>query len=202
MTTYELVTPISEEDIRKLRVNDIIYVSGTIFTARDEAHERALKWFELKKPLPIQPTGLAVFHCGPIVRKQNKHWELVAAGPTTSTRMEMFEDKFLEAFQVRVVIGKGGMGSKTAAAMKKVGAIYGAFTGGAAVLAAKTVRQIKDVAWLDLGMPEALWIMEVDQFGPLIVAIDSTGENLFEQVKAKVKQSRQKVYQIAGLKDS
>jgi fumarate hydratase subunit beta len=199
MTKYELSTPISEEDIRKLRVNDIVYISGTIFTARDEAHERALKWFESNKPLPIQPNGLAVFHCGPIVRKKEDRWELVAAGPTTSTRMEMFEDKFLEAFQVRVVIGKGGMGTKTAAAMKKVGAIYGAFTGGAAVLAAETVQQIKDVAWLDLGMPEALWIMEVERFGPLIVAIDSTGENLFERVRYEVEQSRQKVYQIAGL---
>lgn len=202
MTTYELTTPISEEDIRKLRVNDIVYISGTIFTARDEAHERALNWFESNKPLPIQPTGLAVFHCGPIVRKEGEGWELVAAGPTTSTRMEMFEDKFLEAFHVRVVIGKGGMGARTAAAMKKVGAIYGAFTGGAAVLAAKTVRKIKDVAWLDLGMPEALWIMEVERFGPLIVAIDAMGENLFERVKDRVEQSRQKVYHIAGLKQS
>ncbi|MDO8056085.1 MAG: FumA C-terminus/TtdB family hydratase beta subunit [Candidatus Hermodarchaeota archaeon] len=202
MATYELETPISEEDIRKLRVNDIVFISGTVFTARDEAHERALKWFESNKPLPIQPNGLAVFHCGPIVRKKDEQWELVAAGPTTSTRMEMFEDKFLEAFQVRVVIGKGGMGAKTAAAMKKVGAVYGAFTGGAAVLAANTVRRIKDVAWLDLGMPEAMWIMEVEHFGPLIVAIDATGENLFERVKENVERSRQKVYQLVGLQDS
>jgi fumarate hydratase subunit beta len=202
MATYELTTPISEEEIRKLRVNDIVYITGTVFTARDEAHERALKWFDSKKELPIQPNGLAVFHCGPIVRKKGEGWELVAAGPTTSTRMEMFEDRFLEAFQVRVVIGKGGMGAKTAAAMKKVGAIYGAFTGGAAVLAAKNVCQIKDVAWLDLGMPEALWILEVERFGPLIVAIDAAGENLFERVKAGVEQNRQKVYKIAGLKGS
>lgn len=202
MATYELTTPISEEKVRKLRVNDIVYITGTVFTARDEAHERALKWFESNKELPIQPKGLAVFHCGPIVREKGEGWELVAAGPTTSTRMEMFEDRFLEAFQVRVVIGKGGMGAKTAAAMKKVGAIYGAFTGGAAVLAAKNVRQIKNVAWLDLGMPEALWILEVERFGPLIVAIDATGENLFERVKDGVEQRRQKVYQLAGLKDS
>lgn len=199
MATYELTTPVSEEEIRKLRVNDIIYISGTVFTARDEAHERALNWFESNKQLPIQPKGLAVFHCGPIVRKKGEGWELVAAGPTTSTRMEMFEDKFIEAFQVRVVIGKGGMGAKTAAAMKKVGAIYGAFTGGAAVLAANNVRRIKDVAWFDLGMPEALWILEVERFGPLIVAIDATGENLFQRVKDGVEQSRQEVYQIAGL---
>ncbi len=199
MATYELTTPISEETIRTLRVNDIVYISGTIFTARDEAHERALEWVKSKKALPINPAGLAVFHCGPIVRKLEKGWELVAAGPTTSTRMEMFEDKFIELLKVRVVIGKGGMGSKTTAAMKKFGAIYGAFTGGAAVLAAKAVRRIIDVEWLDLGMPEALWIMEVERFGPLIVSIDATGENLFEQVRTKVEQNRTKIYKKLGV---
>jgi len=199
MASYNLTTPISEETIRKLRVNDIIYITGTVFTARDEAHERALEWFHDKKELPIDPTGLCVFHCGPIVRKMDFGWEVVAAGPTTSTRMEMFEDKFIEAFNVRVIIGKGGMGAKTAAAMKKVGAVYGAFTGGAAVLAAKAIRRIINVEWLDLGMPEALWIMEVEKFGPLIVSIDSTGENLFERVHNNVEKNRERVYKLAGI---
>ncbi len=91
------------------------------------------------------------------------------------------------------------MGSKTATAMKNVGAVYGAFTGGAAVLAAKAVRRIRDVAWLDLGMPEALWIMEVERFGPLIVAIDATGENLFEQIQTSAKKNREKAYKLAGV---
>ncbi len=199
MATYNLTTPISEETIRKLRVNDIVYLSGTIFTARDEAHERALEWFKEKKKLPIDPAGLGVFHCGPIVRETESGWEVVAAGPTTSTRMEMFEDKFIEAFGVRVIIGKGGMGAKTAAAMKQFGAVYGAFTGGAAVLAAKTIRRIINVEWLDLGMPEALWIMEVEKFGPLIVSIDSTGENLFERVCSGVEKNRAEVYKQAGI---
>lgn len=199
MTIYELSTPVSEEDIRKLRVNDIFYISGTIFTARDEAHERALEWFKKGKELPIDPAGLAVFHCGPIVRKDGDKWELVAAGPTTSTRMEMFEDEFIEAFQARIIIGKGGMGSKTAAAMKKVGAVYGAFTGGAAVLAAKAVRKIARVEWLDLGMPEALWILEVERFGPLIVGIDSAGNNLFNDVMINIEKNREKIYKKINL---
>ncbi|MFW9934478.1 MAG: FumA C-terminus/TtdB family hydratase beta subunit [Candidatus Thorarchaeota archaeon] len=199
MVTYNLTTPISEEDIRKLRVNDIVYITGTIFTARDEAHERALEWFKNEKQLPINPNGLAVFHCGPIVRKTESGWEIVAAGPTTSTRMEMFEDKFIEAYRVRIIIGKGGMGPKTAAAMKKVGAAYGAFTGGAAVLAAKAIRRIRTVEWLDLGMPEALWIMEVEKFGPLIISIDSTGENLFENVSKQVEKNREKIYKQVGV---
>jgi fumarate hydratase subunit beta len=199
MSTYNLTTPISEETIRKLRVNDIVYVSGTIFTARDEAHERALEWFKEKKPLPIDPEGLCVFHCGPIVRQTESGWEVVAAGPTTSTRMEMFEDQFIEAYKVRIVIGKGGMGTKTAAAMKRFGAIYGAFTGGAAVLAAKSIQRITRAEWLDLGMPEALWVMEVEKFGPLIVSIDSTGENLFQRVGNLVENNRKRVYEVAGI---
>jgi fumarate hydratase subunit beta len=83
--------------------------------------------------------------------------------------------------------------------MKKVGAVYGAFTGGAAVLAAKAVKQIKDVVWLDLGMPEAVWIMEVERFGPLIVAIDSTGENLFDRVRRSAEENRENVYKVAGV---
>jgi tartrate/fumarate subfamily iron-sulfur-dependent hydro-lyase beta chain len=113
--------------------------------------------------------------------------------------MDMFEDKFIEAFNVRVVIGKGGMGKRTADAMKKYGAIYAAFTGGAAVLAAKAVRKVVGVEWFDLGMPEALWIMEVERFGPLIVAIDSTGASLFDQVKTKVEQNRQRIYTDLGI---
>ncbi len=199
MATYDLKTPFSEQDIRKLRLNDTIYITGTIFTARDEAHQRALKLKAEGKPFPIKSNGLAVFHCGPIVRKVGEKWEIVAAGPTTSTRMDIFEDKFIEAFGVRLVIGKGGMGKRTADALKKYGAVYGAFTGGAAVLAAKAVRKIVGVEWYDLGMPEALWIMEVERFGPLIVAIDSTGASLFDQVKTKVEENRQKIYEDLGI---
>jgi len=199
MAIYELKTPISESDIRKIRINDIVFISGIIFTARDEAHKRALEFKEKNMPLPLDTKGLGVFHCGPIVQKIDENWEIVAAGPTTSTRMETFEDKFIRATNIRVVIGKGGMGARTAESMKKNGAIYGAFTGGAAVLAAKAVIRIIDVAWLDLGMPEALWIMEVRHFGPLIVAIDSTGENLFEQIYAKANQNREKAYTMLGL---
>jgi tartrate/fumarate subfamily iron-sulfur-dependent hydro-lyase beta chain len=101
--------------------------------------------------------------------------------------MEMFESDFLERFKVRIIVGKGGMGRKTAEAMKKVGAVYCAFTGGAGALAAGCVRRVTGVEWLDLGMPEALWKMEVERFGPLIVAIDAHGNNLYDVVNAKVK---------------
>ena len=193
MAVHKLRTPISEAEIRKLNLNDTLYVSGTIVTARDQAHKRALEYAERGIPLPVNLEGLAIFHCGPVMRKEDDKWITVAAGPTTSTRMEVYEADFIRQFKPRVVIGKGGMGKKTAEAMAKHGAVYGAFTGGAAVLAANAVKNVKDVAWLDLGMPEAMWILEVEDFGPLVVAIDSFGKNLYRDVAGKVEQNRQRI---------
>lgn len=199
MATYKLKTPISEEEIRKLKVNDVLYITGGVVTARDQAHKRALEYAEEGKALPVNLDGLALFHCGPVVRKRGKQWVVVAAGPTTSTRMDVFEAELVEKFKVRVVIGKGGMGEKTVAAMAKYGAVYCAFTGGAAVLAAKTIKRVRSVAWLDLGAPEAMWVFEVSEFGPLLVAVDSHGSNLFKAVAGKVAANTQLVYRRLGL---
>jgi fumarate hydratase subunit beta len=199
MATYKFRTPISEADVRKLKVNDILYVSGTIATARDQAHRRALEFFREGKPLPVNLEGLAVFHCGPVVSKDGNKWTAVAAGPTTSTRMDLFEDEFIKNFKVRVVIGKGGMGKRTTDAMAKYGAVYGAFTGGAAILAARAIKSVKSVEWLDLGTPEAMWIFEVEEFGPLAVAIDSHGNNIFMDVAKNVEANKQKIYQKLGI---
>lgn len=199
MAVYKFKTPISEEEIRKLKVNDVVHVTGTIVTARDQAHKRALEYFKEGKPLPINLEGLAVFHCGPVMSKQGDKWVAVAAGPTTSTRMDIFEDEFIKNFKVRVVIGKGGMGKKTTDAMAKYGAVYGAFTGGAAILAAKAIKNVRSVEWFDLGMPEAMWIFEVEEFGPLAVAIDSHGSNLFTDVAKDVEANRQRIYQKLGI---
>jgi fumarate hydratase subunit beta len=198
MTVYKLKTPISEEDVRKLKVNDTVYITGTIVTARDQAHKRALEMAKKGEKIPIDLKGLAVFHCGPIVKKEGDKWIAVAAGPTTSTRMDIFEDEFIKTFGVRVVIGKGGMGKRTTEAMQKHGAVYGAFTGGAAVLAARAIRNVRTVEWLDLGVPEALWVFEVEDFGPLAVSIDSHGNNLFENVKKQVEQNKQRIYAKLG----
>jgi len=199
MAVYKLKTPIWEEEIRKLKVNDVLYVTGTIVTARDQAHRRALEYYSQGKPLPLNLEGLAVFHCGPVVSKEGEKWIAVAAGPTTSTRMDIFEDEFIKNFKVRVVIGKGGMGKKTTDAMAKYGAVYGAFTGGAAILAAKAIKNVKSVEWLDLGTPEAMWIFEVEAFGPLAVAIDSHGNNLFMDVAKNVEENKQRIYQKLGI---
>jgi fumarate hydratase subunit beta len=199
MAIYKLKTPISEADVRKLKVNDTIYITGIMVTARDQAHRRALELAKKGEKIPIDLKGLAVFHCGPIVKKEGDKWIAVAAGPTTSTRMDIFEDEFIKTFGIRVVVGKGGMGRRTTEAMQKYGAVYGAFTGGAAVLAARTIKNVRAVEWFDLGVPEALWVFEVEDFGPLTVSIDSHGSNLFEDIKKQVEQNKQKIYAKLGI---
>ena len=201
MTEYHLKTPISEEEIRKLKAGDIFYISGLMVTARDEAHERALHYYKEGKSLPVNLEGAVVYHCGPVMRQVDGKWEVVVAGPTTSARMEIFESDFIHAFKVRVIIGKGGMGDKTTAALKAVGAVYASFTGGAAVLAAKGIQEVKGVEWLDLGMPEALWIFEANEFGPLLVTIDSHGNNLHQKMDSEVKDNLPKVYELLGINE-
>ena len=200
ITIYKLRTPISEETVRKLRVNDTLYLTGTLVTARDAAHRRGLEFHKEGKQIPVNLEGLAVFHCGPIVEKADGEWNVVAAGPTTSSRMDMFEGEFVKNFKVRIVVGKGGMGKKTADAMKRYGAVYGALTGGAAVLAARAVKRVKGVEWSNLGMPEAMWVLEVEDFGPLTVAIDTQGNNLFETIQTKACNEKQAIYRKLGIK--
>lgn len=187
MAEYHFTTPISKEDVQKLKIGDVIYISGIVFTARDEAHERALELAEKGEKMPIDFEGLAVYHCGPVVRQVGDDWEIIAAGPTTSTRLDMFEDEFIKEFKVNVVIGKGGMGARTVKAMKELKAVYTAFVGGAAVVAAKGIKRVKEVHWLDLGTPECLWVLEVEKFGPLIVGIDTNGDSLFQNVADEAK---------------
>ncbi len=177
-----LSTPISEDDVRALRVGDVFYVSGRMFTARDAAHKAMLD-----KGAPFSVEGLPVFHCGPVVRKSGDGWDLLAGGPTTSARMESLEGDFLRKFRSRVIVGKGGMGDKTLAALSEVGAVYTHFTGGAGALAAQAVREVETVYWLEeLGVPEALWVLRVEHFGPLVVTMDSHGRSLHAELAAQV----------------
>ena len=201
MAEYHLKSPLTEEDVRKLKIGDIVYISGTMVTARDSAHKRALTLAKEGRfdEIPVNFEGLALYHCGPVVKKLDGEWKFIAGGPTTSARMESIEGDFIRTFKVRAIIGKGGMGKNTAGAAKEVGAFYGAFTGGAAALAAKSIKRIVDVHWLDLGTPEAVWVLEVENFGPLIVAIDSYGNNLYEQVMKEVDENKRKVLESLNL---
>jgi fumarate hydratase subunit beta len=177
---YHLKLPASKDDIKKLKIRDIIYVTGKIFTARDEAHHMMLE----KEKIPFNPSEMALFHCGPLMKKANGKWQVVSAGPTTSSRMEIFEDRFIEKFGINIIIGKGGMGEKTEKALQKFTGIYTAYTGGAGALAADKVEEVLGVYWFEeLGMPEAAWIFKVKEFGPLVVAIDSHGKSIYNELK-------------------
>lgn len=199
MSEYHLKTPIKEEEIRKLRVGDIVYLSGTIVTARDTAHKRILEYYEQGKPIPVDLRGGVIYHCGPVVLKRDDEWVVIAAGPTTSTRMELYEASIIEKFGIRMIIGKGGMGMRTAEACRRYGAVYTVFTGGAAVLAARAIKRVLGVEWLDLGVPEALWILEVEEFGPLLVVIDSTGRNLIEEIIREARKRRDRVFRSPSI---
>lgn len=185
---YHLKTPIPESEIRKLKMGDLVYITGTIITARDEAHLKALELYENGEKPPVNFERVGIFHCGPIMKQGEGEWIVVAAGPTTSARMEIFQDKFIETFHPAIIIGKGGMGKRTSKACEEHGCVYGAFTGGAALLAAKGIKNVKNVFWLEeLGMPECLWVYEVENFGPMIITIDSHGNNMTENIKEEVK---------------
>jgi fumarate hydratase subunit beta len=189
---YHLKTPVPEKEIRNLRAGDLIYVTGTVITARDEAHLKALELHEKGEAPPVDFKGNGVFHCGPIMQKDDGgEWRVVAAGPTTSARMEIFQDEFIKVYRPSVIIGKGGMGARTAKACQEYGCVYGAFTGGAALLAARGIKNVRDVFWLEeLGMPECLWVYDVENFGPMIVTIDTHGGNLTADVGALVAERR------------
>jgi fumarate hydratase subunit beta len=177
---YHLSLPVTPTMIATLHVGDIIYLTGTLFTARDEAHKKMLETETTR--LPFNPSDMALYHCGPLMKKTHHAWQVVSAGPTTSGRMELFEDRFIEKFRVTVIIGKGGMGEKTQAALQKYGAVYTAYTGGAGALAAERIEETQGVYWLDeFGMPEAVWIFRVKEFGPLIVAMDAHGKSLYRR---------------------
>jgi tartrate/fumarate subfamily iron-sulfur-dependent hydro-lyase beta chain len=176
---YHFNLPVDEKIIKKINIRDVIYLSGEIFTARDEAHHMMLE--KDKKSIPFDPSKMALFHCGPLMKKINNEWSVVSAGPTTSSRMEIFEDKFLDKYGTKIIIGKGGMGNNTKNALKKNIALYTAYTGGAGALAAERIEKVISVIWLEkLGMPEAVWIFKVKKFGPLVVAMDSKGNSIYK----------------------
>lgn len=176
-----LITPISEEDLKDIKIGDIVYLTGSLTTCRDVAHRRLV---EGHRELPVDVRNNAIFHAGPIIRPlENDKFEMVSVGPTTSMRMEKFEKEFVEQTGVKVIIGKGGMGPNTEYACKNYKAIHCVFPAGNAVVAATEVEEIVKAEWKDLGMPETLWNCRVKEFGPLIVSIDTQGNNLFEKNK-------------------
>lgn len=193
MQKHILTTPIQDSDIQDLKVGDIVYLSGVIVTCRDVAHRRLI---EKGMELPVDLKNLAILHAGPIVKRHDDgSFEMISVGPTTSMRMEKFEKQFIEKTGVKLIVGKGGMGPNTQAGCEEFKALHLVYPAGNAVLAAKKVKRIIDAQWQDLGMPETLWVCEVEEFGPLIVSIDTHGNNIFEMNKVEYNKRKEAVYQ-------
>lgn len=183
----EIKLPVSEQEIRSLHVGDVVAITGVMMTGRDAAHK-----YMVEQPAPevaeVLREGM-IYHCGPVVRKDGDRYSFVAAGPTTSIREEPYQAAVMHKYLVRGVIGKGGMEAKTLAACRELGAVYLSAIGGLATILAQSVKRVITVHKLEeFGVPEAMWVIDVDKF-PAVVTMDSHGRSIHDDVlKASRKQ--------------
>ena len=176
MTVFHLQTPLSQEDVKKLKAGDIVFLSGRMFTARDKAHALIRR-----QGSPVSLEGAALYHCGPIIQADS----VVSAGPTTSGRMARYTDEIL-ALGLRAIIGKGGLPGEPFLNR----AVYLAYPGGCGAAAASQLR-IRGVYFQELGMAESIWELEADNLGPMVVAVDSHGRDLYKDVRLSAKAARE-----------
>lgn len=199
----KLTLPASDQAVAALKVGDTVHVSGVMFTARDAAHKYMVESF-IKGSPPASELGLyeilkqelnggALYHCGPVVRQVDGRWQFVSAGPTTSAREEVYEDLVIAHFNVKLIVGKGGMGPRTLKACQDHAAVYLHAIGGAGSLIAESVEEVIDVYKKDeFGAPEAFWKIRVKDF-PAVVTMDSHGNSLHAVVE---QQSKQKLAEL------
>jgi fumarate hydratase, class I len=169
--------PIDAATIRSLKVGDVVLVSGRAFTGRDAVHHHLVH----HEP-PVDLRGGIIYHCGPVVVKRDDGWRITAAGPTTSIREEPYQADIIRKYGVRAVMGKGGMGAKTLAALEECGAVYLNAIGGAAQFYARRIKSVEDVSLMEFGTPEAMWHLQLDEF-PAIVTMDAHGDSLHRDVE-------------------
>ena len=172
-----LRTPLTEQQVRDLKVGDVVLVSGRVYTGRDAVHAHLMK----HQP-PVDLNGSVLYHCGPVVVKDGERWRVTAAGPTTSIREEPYQADIIRRYGVRAVIGKGGMGAKTLGALKDAGAVYLNAIGGAAQFYARAIDGVDGVSLMEFGTPEAMWHLQVTDF-PAIVTMDAHGNSLHRDVE-------------------
>lgn len=196
MNTYELNVPLSEEDVKKLKIGDVVYLTGHIFTSRDMAHLKYKAIIEEGGELPKDFRGAAVFHAGPVAFKnESGGWNLQVIGPTTSIRMEPYAD-MVGRMGVKAIIGKGGMADDSQKAASEYNYVYLQAAPGCGAKLAEGIKAIKDVNYFEMGMPEALWDLEAERFGPLVVAMDSHGESIYANLKKKAVEKMNALYKI------
>jgi fumarate hydratase class I len=194
----KLTTPISDEEIRNLKAGDTVHLNGIIVTGRDAAHKFMVEHFikhpvqpedeELYENLKELLDGGVIYHCGPVVKThEDGSYSFVAAGPTTSIREEVYQADVIKHFNLKGVIGKGGMAGNTLKACQEQPAVYLHAIGGAASYIAQSVKEVIGVYKLDFGVPEAMWVIRVEDF-PVVVTMDSHGTSLHTTIQAKSKE--------------
>jgi len=200
---HRLTIPIEDAAIRALRVGDTVSLNGLVVTGRDAAHKFMIENF-IRHPAPAGEAALyaalqellaggVIYHCGPVVKKHDDgSWSFVAAGPTTSIREEVYQPEVIDHFNLKGVIGKGGMGPNTLQACQQQPAVYFHAIGGAASLIAQSVKEVVTVYKLEFGVPEAMWVIRVEDF-PVVVTMDSHGQSIHERV---ARQSQAKLSEL------
>ncbi len=173
----KLQTPLTEDAVRSLKVGDVVLISGRMYTGRDAVHAHLMH----HEP-PVDLNGSVLYHCGPVVVKEGEGYRVTAAGPTTSIREEPYQGDIIKRYGVRAVIGKGGMGARTLAALKDFGGVYLNAIGGAAQFYARAITKVDDVSLLEFGTPEAMWHLQVEDF-PAIVTMDAHGNSLHKDIE-------------------
>jgi fumarate hydratase class I len=172
-----LTPPLTEAQMRGLKLGDVVLIDGDMYTGRDQVHA-----YLMKNPPPVDLNGAVLYHCGPVMLKENGEWVMKAGGPTTSIREEPYQADVIKRYGLRAVIGKGGMGAKTLAALQECGAVYLHGIGGAAQVYARTVERVLDVHLMEFGIPEAMWHLRVNHF-MAIVTMDAHGNSLHATVE-------------------
>jgi len=199
---YQIELPCEKEIITKLKIGDLVSLNGIIVTGRDSFHKYAVEKYikgnikdnVLEKLNKILKNSF-IYHCGPVIKKEANTFEFLAGGPTTSIREEPYEYQLIPFFSLNGVIGKGGMGKKTQSALQEHKAVYLHTTGGAAALIGEKVTRVCDVLFIEFGIPEAVWILEVKNFN-CIVTMDANGESLHEKVYNKSYEKFRKLIQF------
>lgn len=174
-----LTPPLTAEAMRQLKVGDVVIIKGEMYTGRDAVHAHLMN-----NPPPVDLNGAVLYHCGPVMLKQGEEWFVKAAGPTTSSREEPYQAEVLRRYGVKAVIGKGGMGKKTLAGLQECGAVYLNGIGGAAQYYARTIKKVLGVNWMEFGIPEAMWHLQVDGF-VAIVTMDAHGNSLHAEIESE-----------------
>ncbi len=192
----KLNPPLTKEVILSLKVGDKVTINGRLITGRDKVHKFLFNERPSPEGIPFNLKGAILYHCGPIIKETKEGYKLIAGGPTTSIRVEMYEHQIISQYGIRAVMGKGGMGKKTLNAFRENGCVYLHTMSGAAVYLADRVKRVVDVWKLeDFGMSEAMWVFEVEEF-PAIVTMDAHGRSLHEEIE---KISSEKLKKLLGL---